>query len=136
MVSNEYLTIKGLTRWCSGKESTFPGWGGSPGACSKWQPIPVFLPGKSHGRGAWRIVVHGVAKGRTWLNMHLTIKPLPFTKQNNLIWPVFIKIKTCSNIRNERRLISKWQKISFCQMHRSWEKKEEKLLNIQLSDYE
>ena len=26
----------------------------------KWQPTPVFLPGKSHGRGAWRAAVHGV----------------------------------------------------------------------------
>ena len=27
-----------------------------------WQPTPVFLPGKSHGQGAWQAVVHGVAK--------------------------------------------------------------------------
>ena len=28
----------------------------------KWQPTPVLLPGKSHGRGAWWPTVHGVAK--------------------------------------------------------------------------
>ena len=30
----------------------------------KWQPTPVFLPGESHGRGAWWATVHGVAKSR------------------------------------------------------------------------
>ena len=33
----------------------------------KWQPSPVFLPGKSHGL-PWRATVHGVAKGQTWLS--------------------------------------------------------------------
>ena len=28
----------------------------------KWQVTPVFLPGESHGRGAWWVTVHGVAK--------------------------------------------------------------------------
>ena len=28
----------------------------------KWQPTPVFLPGKSNGRGAWRATVHGIEK--------------------------------------------------------------------------
>ena len=33
----------------------------------KWQPTPVFLPVEFHGqnstdRGAWRVMVHGVAK--------------------------------------------------------------------------
>ena len=32
---------------------------------SKWQPTPVFLPGESHGGGAWRPVVHGVSKSWT-----------------------------------------------------------------------
>ena len=30
-------------------EGSIPGLGGSPGA-RKWQPTPVFLPGKSHGQ--------------------------------------------------------------------------------------
>ena len=37
----------------------------------KQQPTPVFLPGESHGRGAWWAIVHGVAKESDttwWLN--------------------------------------------------------------------
>ena len=33
----------------------------------KWQPTPVFLPGESQGRGAWRAAVYGVAQSRTQL---------------------------------------------------------------------
>ena len=55
-----YHPNRGLRRWLSDKESTcnaggtkdegsIPGLGGSPGA-RKWQPTPVFLPGKSHGQ--------------------------------------------------------------------------------------
>ena len=29
------------------------------------QPTPVFLPGESHGQGAWWATVHRVAKSRT-----------------------------------------------------------------------
>ena len=32
------------------------------------QPTPVFLPGKSHGRGAWWATVHGVPKSQTRLS--------------------------------------------------------------------
>ena len=31
----------------------------------KWQPIPVFLLGKFHDRGAWWFTIHGVAKSQT-----------------------------------------------------------------------
>ena len=34
----------------------------------KWQPASVFLPGKSHGWGAWWATVYGVAKGQTQLS--------------------------------------------------------------------
>ena len=35
----------------------------------EWQPIPVFLPGKSHGkRRAWWTIVQGVTKSRTQLS--------------------------------------------------------------------
>ena len=34
----------------------------------QWQTIPVVLPGKSHGGGAWWAVVHGVSKSRTQLS--------------------------------------------------------------------
>ena len=30
----------------------------------KWQPTPVFLPGKSTDRGLWQAPIHGVAKSR------------------------------------------------------------------------
>ena len=33
----------------------------------KWQPTPVFLPGESHGWGAWWAAVCGVAESRTRL---------------------------------------------------------------------
>ena len=36
----------------------------------KWQPTPVFLPGKSQGRGAWWAAVYGVAQSRTRLKWH------------------------------------------------------------------
>ena len=40
----------------------------------KWQPTPVFLPGKSLDRGAWRATVHGVAESEAtkqafWLHL-------------------------------------------------------------------
>ena len=31
----------------------------------KWQPTPVFLPGKFHGQGAWWAALYGVAKSWT-----------------------------------------------------------------------
>ena len=39
---------------------SIPGLGRFP--CTRaWQPTPVFLPGESHGRGAWWVTVHEVA---------------------------------------------------------------------------
>ena len=35
----------------------------------KWQPIPVFLPGKLHGQNSLEGTVHGVAKSQTQLSM-------------------------------------------------------------------
>ena len=32
-----------------------------------WQPIPVFLPGESHYRGAWWATVQGLTKSQTQL---------------------------------------------------------------------
>ena len=34
----------------------------------KWKPTPVFLLGKSHGRGAWWATVHGVTKSQAQLS--------------------------------------------------------------------
>ena len=36
----------------------------------KQQPTPVFLPGESHGRGAWQATVCRVANSHTQLSMH------------------------------------------------------------------
>ena len=53
--------MKGLPKWLSAKESAcqckrpmFDPWDGNIPWRRTWQPIPTFLPGKSHGqRGAW-----------------------------------------------------------------------------------
>ena len=63
-------------RWLSSKESTcnardayrcvFNPLVGKIPWRRKWQPIPVFLPGKSHGqRGAWWGTVHGITESDT-----------------------------------------------------------------------
>ena len=33
----------------------------------KWQPTPVFLPGKSQGRWSWWAAIYGVTQSLTWL---------------------------------------------------------------------
>ena len=48
-------TPMGLPKWLSGKESAacrcgFDPWVGKISWSRKWQPTPVFLPGKSHGQ--------------------------------------------------------------------------------------
>ena len=71
-----------LPRWPSGKESACPcrrckrcefhPWVGKIPWRRKWQPTPVFLPGKSH--GAWWAIVHGVTKNQErlsdWVHTH------------------------------------------------------------------
>jgi len=81
----------GFPRWLSGKESIFQcrSRGFNPWVWKipwrgKWQPAPVFLPGESMDRGAWRTTVHGVAKSPTWLS-NLTIKRQPNFKMLS-IW--------------------------------------------------
>ena len=63
----------GCPRWLSGKESACPcrRHGFDPGVRKipwrrKWQPTPVFLPGKPMDRGAQQATVHGVAESQTW----------------------------------------------------------------------
>ena len=75
-----YLFGDGLPRWLSGKESAcqcrrrkrhwFDPWFGKIPWSRKWQPAPVFLPGKSMDRGAWRATVLGVARSWTGLSVH------------------------------------------------------------------
>ena len=56
----------------------------------KWQPTPVFLPGKFHGKRrltgseAWQATVHGVTKSQTQLSMHTHNENLPLVKNSKL----------------------------------------------------
>ena len=61
--------MKGLPRWLRGKEPTCQcrrcgsdPWVRQNPWRSKWQPTPVFLPGKYHGQRSPAAIVHGVAK--------------------------------------------------------------------------
>ena len=49
-------------------QEMFNPWVGKSPWRRAWQSIPVFLPGESHGRGAWQATVHRVAKSRTRLS--------------------------------------------------------------------
>ena len=70
--------ILGLPWWRSGKDSScqyrscrtcrFDPWVGKILWRRKWQPTPVFLPGKAHDGGAWWATVHGVTESQTRLS--------------------------------------------------------------------
>ena len=88
--------LRGLPRWLSGEESTcqyrrlrFNPWVGKIPQRRKWQPAPVFLPGKSHDRGTWQAIVHGVKKSWTWLRDWTTktnhSRSINDSKKNHLI---------------------------------------------------
>ena len=71
------LGRKGLPKWFSGKESTcqcrrhgFDPWVGKIPWRRKWQPTPVFLPGKFSGQKSLVAADHGVTKSQTQLSMH------------------------------------------------------------------
>ena len=78
--------VTGLPRWLRGRESSrqcrrhrFES-GRSPWR-RKWQPTPVFLPGKSHGQRSLRATVHGVTQSQTQLKQlstHSRMVPAPF----------------------------------------------------------
>ena len=63
------IFFSGLPRWLSGKESTyqcrrhrFDPWAGKMLWRKKWQPTPVFLPGKVHGQRSLASTVYGSLK--------------------------------------------------------------------------
>ena len=65
----------GLPWRLSDKESTcqcrthgYDPWLGKTPWRRKWQPTPLFLPGKSHGQRGWQATVHGVTKSWTQLS--------------------------------------------------------------------
>ena len=86
----QVLTISnapGLPRWLSEKKESacqrrrprrqgLECWGGKIPWRRAWLPPTVFLPGKSHGRGAWWATVHGVAKSETRLSAHAPLTAL------------------------------------------------------------
>ena len=47
---------------CQCRRCGFDPWVGKIPWRKKWQPTPVFSPGKSHGQRSWWATVHGVAK--------------------------------------------------------------------------
>ena len=60
---------EGFPWWLSGKESTchcrrheFDCWVRKSPWRRKWQHTLVFLPGKSHGQGAWQATIYGISK--------------------------------------------------------------------------
>ena len=58
----------------AGDTGSIPGSGRCAGR--KWQPSPVFLPGKFLDRGAWQATIHGVTNSRTQLSTHTFIVEL------------------------------------------------------------
>ena len=79
-----YISCLGLPRQCSGQESAcqcrrsrFNPWVRKIRLTRKWQPTPVFLPGKSHGQRSLVGYSPGVTKSRTRLNMHIVHTLLP-----------------------------------------------------------
>ena len=79
-MENERWETQGSSLFCSvvwtswwfrclqrGKPGLDP-WVGKISWRRKWQPTPVFLPGKSHGcKSLWQATVLGVTKSQTWL---------------------------------------------------------------------
>ena len=63
------------------RRSRFDPWAGKVPWRRKWQPPTVFLPGESHGRGAWRATVCRVANSHTRLSMH-TLREKFWSKQD------------------------------------------------------
>ena len=80
---NNMYSSKGISMWLSCKESAcqcrrrgLDPWVGNIPWRRKWQPPPVFLPGKSHGQGNLVGYSHGVGKSRTQLSTHAWRKGL------------------------------------------------------------
>ena len=52
----------------------------------RWQPAPVFLPGRSHGQRSRWAVVHGVTKSWTWLSTLAGTNQMPLLGHNSPGW--------------------------------------------------
>ena len=71
------------------KEKGFDPWVGKISWKRAWQPIPVFLPGKSHGQSSLAGQVHGVSKesDMTEATEHVCMCKLTCTKVNkDTLW--------------------------------------------------
>ena len=69
MIAGPLWSFGGREPACHCKTCRFSPWVRKIPWGRKWQPTPVFLPGKS--KGQWSLVgyiVHGVTKSRTWLS--------------------------------------------------------------------
>ena len=82
-----------LPWWLSGKEIScqwrrrgLGPWVGKIPWRRKWQPTPGFLPGESHGRGAWWATVHGVTRSQAWPSDWTT----PYTTLSALSQPMHL----------------------------------------------
>ena len=74
-----YKRIWGLPRWLSGKESAcqcrrhkrhgLDAWVRKIPWRRAWQPIPIFLPGESHGQRSLASYSPRVTKSQTWLSI-------------------------------------------------------------------
>ena len=75
----------GLPRWCSGKESVcqckrckrcwFDPWVGKMPWSRKWQPTPLFLPGKFHKqRSLVGYSTRGCKASRDWAHTHVCVR--------------------------------------------------------------
>ena len=80
---NNMYSSKGISMWLSWKESAcqcrrrgLDPWVGKIPWRRKWQPPPVFLPGKSHGQRNLVGYSHGVGKSQTQLSTHAWRKGL------------------------------------------------------------
>ena len=73
----------------------------------KWQPIPAFLPGKSHGQRS--LAVHRAAKSRTGLSTHyiLSIKTTMKCCITSILGGPRILLcrKTCTSMRQKKKEI-------------------------------
>ena len=113
----QYL-VPGFPDGASGKEPTcqcrrFKRWGFDPWVGKipwrrTWQTTPVFLPGKSHDRGAWQATIHRVAQSQTrlkWLSIQV---PIPSTQ--SIFFSILYFIHFCKIIQ----IFLKQATIGFC----------------------
>ena len=69
---------------CQSRRCRFNPWVGKILWRRKWQPTPVFLPGKFHGQK--RAIVHGGAKSWTWPSTHTQWNVNMFIYEKIYLW--------------------------------------------------